>query len=235
MPGPSTTAHKATVGRKPSTAPQSMRGHPNRSKLNQMQPEDDGLGTTKQSPTSPPSNRTAGVLSPLSKTPEQEPTLQGHTMEECPPPTPMDVGREITHQQGEEEQGGTKGDISEIQTSDSTSCQPSDGAELELTESESADAQTTVPEMTPEQVKEIAGRIEAVQRKAEELRERVQRCKEINDRREKEKLFLEETLMGYMLQLDNIPTNGNTELRAIRKGAVHNIQTLIDALEANDS
>lgn len=97
--------------------------------------------------------------------------------------------------------------------------------------SEPMDAALVVDELSPEQVKESADRIEAICRKVEELRERVERCKE--DRGGgREKVYLEETLMGYMLQLDNVPTNGLAELRTARKSAVYNIQTLLDSLES---
>ena len=101
-----------------------------------------------------------------------------------------------------------------------------------VSDDEPVDAPPVTEEMSPDQVKESADTIETIRQKAEMLQERVQKCRREDGR---ERAYLEETLMGYTLQLDNVRTNGLAELRVARKSAVRSIQALLDTLEANAS
>ena len=175
--------------------------------------------------------------SPLaSEVSEQKPSTQAHSVEACQPvmhatvdaSTRSECPRE--EEKGEEVRRDVEGVGDETTMANPTLDQSADNLGLEPAD----EFMAAGDEMTPQEVKEMAGQIEAVCVKVEGLRERVQRCRR-EDRGGREKVFLEETLMGCMLQLDSVRTNGNPELRAARKSAVNNIQTLLDTLEASAS
>ena len=72
--------------------------------------------------------------------------------------------------------------------------------------------------------------IEQTQAKVEAMRPKVQSF--AGRKGTKEYLFIEETLMSYILELDNIETLGSQRIRAARKAVVTTVQSLMELLES---
>ena len=82
-------------------------------------------------------------------------------------------------------------------------------------------------------VKEIEQRLETVQHitaRAEQVRLRVNSF--VGQKRSKEFLFLDETLLSLLLELDKIETMGCTDIRQARKTTILMIQELHSTLES---
>ena len=193
---------------------------------NQVQPETKAANTNL-SPLDTP-NRSP----PASKV--SEPPTQAQSVKNCLPvmhTVGTSTRSECTQEERKEEEAEVRRKVEGVRDN----CKAAAMADPTLDQSlelEPSEEHAVADEITREEAKESAGQIEAVCVKVEGLRERVQRCRR-EDRGGRERVFLEETLMGCMLQLDSVRTNGDAELRAARKSTVHNIQTLLDTLESN--
>lgn len=84
-------------------------------------------------------------------------------------------------------------------------------------------------ELSSEQVEEKLAAVARVKDQLDELHLRIESFSDLKG--SKERVFLEESLMSLMLQLDAIETAGSAQVRAARRATVKAIQALLDRLE----
>ena len=92
-------------------------------------------------------------------------------------------------------------------------------------EVEGAKAEELKTHTVPPEVK----RIEEIMKKSGELEEKVAAYTSVLG--SKEYIYIEESLVAILLQLDKVETNGNMEIRKARKSAVCKIQEMLTELE----
>lgn len=126
--------------------------------------------------------------------------------------------------------------LREASVSDATSPQPSSTQEVvdcvaingntnSDTQREPAETKEHELNTTPPEIKKI----EQLMKKTLELERRI--CAYDGTLNSKDYVFIEESLMTILLQLDNVETNGNLEIRKSRKSAVCSIQQMLTNLE----
>lgn len=96
------------------------------------------------------------------------------------------------------------------------------------TESSTVEEEMTIG-LTEEEIKSRLSAIQDIRNKTEAFESHVEEFKGLKG--SKEYLFLDETLLSYMLQLDQIQAEGNEEIRTSRKATVVYIQDLLKKLE----
>ena len=96
------------------------------------------------------------------------------------------------------------------------------------TESSTVEEEMTIG-LTEVEIKSRLSTIQDIRTKTEALGSHVEEFKGLKG--SKEYLFLDETLLSYMLQLDQIQAEGNKEIRTSRKATVIYIQDLLKKLE----
>ena len=84
-------------------------------------------------------------------------------------------------------------------------------------------------ELSSEQVEEKLAAVAHVKKQLDELHLRIESFSDLKG--SKERVFLEESLMSLMLQLDAIEAAGSAQVRAARRTTVKAIQGLLDRLE----
>ena len=76
----------------------------------------------------------------------------------------------------------------------------------------------------------VQGQIQKVQKEVAELAKRIAAFE--GDKKDKEYLYLDEMLTRHMLSLDGVETNGDDELRRLRKDSIRSINSCLSMLDS---
>ena len=90
--------------------------------------------------------------------------------------------------------------------------------------------EASAPKRKPSKEEIVQGKIEKVQLDVAELAKRIEAFK--GDKKDKEYLYLDEMLTRHMLSLDGVETNGNDELRKLRKESIRSINRCLSMLDS---
>lgn len=90
--------------------------------------------------------------------------------------------------------------------------------------------EASAPKRKPSKEEIVQGQIEKVQMKVAELAKRIAAFR--GDKKDKEYLYLDEMLTRHMLSLDGVETNGNDELRKLRKESIRSINRCLSMLDS---
>ena len=98
-------------------------------------------------------------------------------------------------------------------------------------EDKSGDAgEASAPKRKPSREEIVQGQIQKVQKEVAELAKRIAAFE--GDKKDKEYLYLDEMLTRHMLSLDGVETNGNDELRKLRKDSIRSINSCLSMLDS---
>ena len=95
---------------------------------------------------------------------------------------------------------------------------------------EASEASAPKQQRKPSKEEMVQGQIEKVQTQVAELAARIAAFR--GDKKDKEYLYLDEMLTRHMLSLDGVETNGNEELRKMRKESIRSINRCLSMLDS---